>query len=75
MLPILTQKKRRRQQLQEPEIRRDTMKPDAYQGVKASYDHNMLVIMQEHVTVLRKLGKVPEVQALKQRASALSGSR
>ncbi len=59
----------------ELESRHDKMKPDAYQGVKASYDHNMLVILQEHVTVLRKLGKVPEAQALEQRASALSVSK
>ncbi len=57
------------------EGRREQMKPEAYKGVKASYDHNMLVILQEHVAVLRKLGKAPEAQELEQRASALSGSR
>jgi TonB family protein len=60
---------------QELESRRDKLKPEAYKGVKASYDHNMLVILQEHVAVLRKLGKGPEARELEQRASALSESR
>jgi TonB family protein len=57
------------------ESRRGQMKAESYKGVKTSYDHNMLVILQEHVAVLRKLGKAPEAQDLEQRASALSGSR
>lgn len=59
----------------ELEGRRDKMKADAYKGVKASYDHNMLVILQEHAAVLRKLGKAPAAQELEQRASSISESR
>ena len=60
---------------QELEKRRDKMKPHGYQGVKASYDHNLQIILQEHVVVLRKLGKASEAQALDARANSIAASR
>jgi tetratricopeptide (TPR) repeat protein len=54
----------------ELEKRRAGMKAEAYEGVKASYEHNLQVILQEHVALLRRMGKVPEAQALEQRAAA-----
>jgi len=59
----------------ELESRRGKMKLEAYSGVKASYDHNMQVVLQEHVAVLRKLGKIPEAQALEERASSIAASK
>jgi len=52
------------------ESRKEKLKPNSYDGIKASYVHNMQVVLQEHVRVLRKLGKVAEAQALEQKASA-----
>ena len=52
------------------ENRKEKLKPNSYDGIKASYAHNMQVVLQEHVRVLRKLGKVAEAQALEQKASA-----
>lgn len=60
---------------QELERRRDDMKPQTYLGVKASYDHNMQVILQEHMAVLRKLGKISDAQALEERASSIGSSK
>jgi TonB family protein len=54
------------------EARRDTMKPEAYAGVKASYTRNMKVVLQEHITLLRKMGKLDEANVLEQRASTLA---
>ena len=53
------------------ESRREKLRPGAYKGVKASYTHSMEIILQEHVTLLRKMGKVGEAQALEQKASSL----
>jgi len=52
------------------ENRKEKLKPNSFDGIKASYVHNMQVVLQEHVRVLRKLGKVAEAQALEQKASA-----
>jgi TonB family protein len=57
------------------EARRDTMKPEAYAGVKASYIRNMKAILQEHITLLRKMGKLDEANVLEQRASTLMESK
>jgi TonB family protein len=53
------------------ESRRDKLKPGSYDGVKASYAHSMEIILHEHVTLLRKMGKVQEAKALEQKASSL----
>jgi TonB family protein len=52
------------------ESRRDKLKPGSYDGVKASYAHSMEIILQEHVTLLRKMGKVQEAKALEQKATS-----
>jgi TonB family protein len=57
------------------ESRREKLKPGGYNGVKASYTHNMEIILQEHVKLLRKMGKVHEAQALEQKASSLGESK
>jgi TonB family protein len=53
------------------ESRREKLRPGAYEGVKASYTHSMEIILQEHVRLLRKMGKVSEAQALEQKTTSL----
>ena len=40
----------------------------AADGVKASYAHNMQIILQEHARLLRKMGKITEAEALERKA-------
>jgi TonB family protein len=47
----------------------------ATDGVKASYSHNMQIILQEHARLLRKMGKVTEAEALEQKANSVNESR
>jgi TonB family protein len=56
----------------ELESRRGQLTEEAYRRTKASYAHSMQVILLEHVAVLRKLGNIPEAQALEQKPSALT---
>lgn len=44
-------------------------------GLKASYAHNMQIILQEHARLLRKMGKVTEAETLEQKANSVNGSR
>ena len=57
------------------EKRSENLKSGATNGVKASYAHNMQIILQEHARLLRKMGKVAEAVALEQRASSAVESR
>jgi len=47
----------------------------ATDGVKASYSHNMQIILQEHARLLRKMGKVTEAEALERKANSVNESR
>ena len=44
-------------------------------GLKASYAHNMQIILQEHARLLRKMGKAAEAEALEQKANSVNESR
>lgn len=44
-------------------------------GLRASYAHNMQIILQEHARLLRKMGKVTEAEALEQKANSVNESR
>jgi TonB family protein len=51
--------------------RKEKLKPNSFESIQSSYAHNLQVVLQEHVRVLRKLGKVSEAEALEQKASAV----
>ena len=53
------------------EGRKEKLKPNAFDSIKSAYAHNLQVLLQEHVRILRKLGKVTEAQALEQKASSI----
>jgi hypothetical protein len=59
----------------ELEKRSENLKSGATNGVKASYAHNMQIILQEHARLLRKMGKAAEAEVLEQRASSAAQSR
>jgi TonB family protein len=44
-------------------------------GVRASYSHNMQIILQEHARLLRKMGKVAEAEELERKANSVNESR
>ncbi|HVG90107.1 MAG TPA: TonB family protein [Alphaproteobacteria bacterium] len=44
-------------------------------GLKASYAHNMQIILQEHARLLRKMDKVTEADALERKANSVNESR
>jgi TonB family protein len=45
------------------------------EGLKASYAHNMQIILREHARLLRKTGKITEAEALERKANSASESR
>jgi TonB family protein len=51
------------------EARRDTIPPEAFAQARASYAHNLGIILQEHAVLLAKMGKPVEAQELQRRAS------
>lgn len=57
------------------ESRREKLRPGAYEGLKPSYAHGMEITLQEHVRLLRKMGKISEAQALEQRASSFNAGK
>jgi tetratricopeptide (TPR) repeat protein len=59
----------------ELQARRENPKPGALDGLRASYAHNMQMILQEHARLLRKMGKTAEAEALEQKASSVVESR
>jgi TonB family protein len=59
----------------ELEGRRGELKPAAFNGVKASYSHNLSILLEDHAKLLRKMGKAAEAQALEQKAALLAESK
>ncbi|HEX4606118.1 MAG TPA: tetratricopeptide repeat protein [Candidatus Angelobacter sp.] len=53
------------------EARKEKLKSNSFDSIHASYAHNLQAVLQEHVRVLRKLGKVAEARTLEQKASSV----
>ena len=59
----------------ELEGRKDKVTPESYEAIKASYLHNMQIILREHAALLRAMGKNSEAEALEQKAGSLANSQ
>ena len=58
----------------ELESSKDKITPSSYEAVRASYAHNMQIILHEHAALLRGMGKDGEAEVLEKKANSLASS-
>jgi hypothetical protein len=56
------------------ESSKDKITPSSYEAVRASYAHNMQIILHEHAALLRGMGKDAEAEVLEKKANSLASS-
>jgi TonB family protein len=57
------------------ESSKDKITPSSYEAVRASYAHNMQIILHEHAALLRGMGKDAEAEVLEKKANSLASSQ